>query len=96
MEDGMLSYTPAGMTAIGTSCVSPMTASETRIAAPKPLPPRAADIQGDEPEDQAIGGLPPAVTLNAEQWEWLRGILNEPPRDIPRLRELLAEPSARG
>jgi len=96
MEDGMLSYAPAGMTALETSCATPMPASETRITVLKPLPPEAAEAQGDDTEDQAIGGLPPAVTLNAEQWEWLHGILNEPPRDIPRLRELLAEPGARG
>lgn len=31
--------------------------------------------------------------LNAEQWEAFNAILDAPPRDLPRLRRLLTEPS---
>lgn len=31
--------------------------------------------------------------LNAEQWTWLMQLLEEPPRVIPKLRELLDRPS---
>ena len=38
--------------------------------------------------------LPPTrILMNTEQWEAFVRALDEPPRDIPRLRELLTKPS---
>lgn len=31
--------------------------------------------------------------LNEEQWAWLMQLLDEPPRVIPKLRELLSRPT---
>jgi len=96
MEDGMLSYAAAGMFTLGTSCATPLPASETRISILKPSPSETIEALDDECGDDAMAGLPPPIVLDARQWEWLHNALNEPILDDSRLHRLLTEPGVCG
>lgn len=57
---------------------------------------RLGDIVAIPPEDESVPVLADRTefTLNPEDWEAWEALHDRPARDLPELRELMAEPSS--